>query len=221
MKILITGTSRGIGFELTRLALQRGDSVMAVARTPESSKNLTELKSQFHQHLQLLDIDLTLDEAPQKIAAAAGNELDVLINNAGVLLQGESAHDFMQSFRVNSVAPFLITKALLPALKKSSQPKVVQITSTMGSIDDNSSGGYYAYRASKAALNMINKSITIDNPWLTTAVMHPGWVKTDMGGASAPTPPETSAKGIWDVILKLKSAESGKFFDFRGKEIAW
>lgn len=221
MKILITGTSRGIGLELTRRALLRGDHVLAVARTPESSKNLIELKSQYHDHLQLLDIDLTSDEAAQKMAEAVGDSLDILINNAGVLLQGESVEDFMQSFRINSVAPFLITKALLSALKKSNQPKLAQITSTMGSIDDNTSGGYYAYRASKAALNMINKSITVDNPWLTTVVMHPGWVKTDMGGASAPIPPETSAKGIWDVIFNLKPAESGKFFDFRGREIAW
>ena len=221
MKIVITGTSRGIGLELTRQALQRGDSVIAVARKPESSKGLTELKSEFGEKLQLLAVDVTAEEAPHKIAEVVGKDLDVLINNAGVLLNGESSKDFMETFRVNSVAPFLLTKALLPALKNSSQPKVVQITSKMGSIDDNNSGGYYAYRASKTALNMINKCIAADNPWLTTIVVHPGWVKTDMGGQAAPTQPDRSAKGIWEVTLNLKPAQSGMFFEFTGKEIAW
>ena len=221
MKILITGTSRGIGFELTRQALQRGDFVIAVARKPEASNALTELKSQYSDKLQLLAADMTAEDAPQKIANAVGKELDVLINNAGVLLEGESAQDFMESFRVNSVAPFLLTKALLPALKNSSQPKVIQITSKMGSIDDNASGGHCAYRSSKTALNMINKCIALDNPWLTSIVIHPGWVKTDMGGQGAPTLLESSAKGIWEVALSLKSTQSGKFFEFTGREIAW
>jgi NAD(P)-dependent dehydrogenase (short-subunit alcohol dehydrogenase family) len=221
MKIVITGTSRGIGLELTRQALQRGDTVIAVARKPEGSKGLTELKSKFSEQLQLLAVDMTDDEAPQKIAVAVGKDLDVLINNAGVLLEGESANDFMESFRINSVAPFLLTKALLPALKNSKQPKVIQITSKMGSIDDNASGGHQAYRASKTALNMINKGIALDNPWLTTIVIHPGWVKTDMGGSSAPTLPADSARGIWEVALSLKPAQTGKFFEFTGREIAW
>jgi NAD(P)-dependent dehydrogenase (short-subunit alcohol dehydrogenase family) len=221
MKILITGTSRGIGLELTRQALQRGDSVIAIARKPESSKGLSELKSEFGEKLRIVAVDVTAEDAPHKVAEVVGKDLDILINNAGVLLEGESSQDFLQSFRVNSVAPFLLTKALLPALKKSSQPRVIQITSKMGSIDDNESGGYYAYRASKTALNMINKSIAADNPWLTTIVVHPGWVKTDMGGQAAPTQPDRSAKGIWDVALSLKPAQSGMFFEYTGQEIAW
>ncbi len=221
MKILITGTSRGIGLELTRQALERGDFVIAVARKPEGSSGLMELKSRFNDELQLLAIDVAADNAPQNIAEAVGKNLDVLINNAGVLVEGESANDFMESYRVNSVAPFLLTKALLPALKNSSEPKVIQVTSKMGSIDDNTSSGYCAYRASKTALNMINKCISVDQPWLTTIVIHPGWVKTDMGGEAAPTPPERSAKRIWDVILGLKPTQTGKFFENTGKEIAW
>ncbi len=221
MKILITGTSRGIGLELTRQALQRGDSVLAVARKPESSQGLTELKKQFGEKLQLLAVDVTEDNAPQKISEFVGKDLDVLINNAGILLEGVASKDFMESFRVNSVAPFLLTQALLPALKNAGAPKVVQITSKMGSIDDNAGGGYYAYRSSKTALNMINKSLSVDNPWLTTIVIHPGWVQTDMGGSAAPTPPERSDQGIWQITLNLKPEHSGTFLEFTGKEIAW
>src|SRR5262249_2933625 len=122
---------------------------------------------------------------------------------------------------VNSVVPFEMTQALLPYLKKSKQPKVIHITSLMGSIEDNSSGGYYAYRASKAALNMINKSLTRDHSWLTSVVMHPGWVQTDMGGPQAPTSTRDSAQGIWQVINGLGSEKSGHFYDFKGKELPW
>ena len=221
MKILITGASRGIGLELVRQALKRGDSVFAVARKPESSKGLTDLKAEFGEKLHLVGMDVRSNEAPQKIAAVVGNSLDILINNAGILLEGVSVDDFLESFRVNSVAPFVITQALLPALKNSSQPRVIQITSKMGSIADCTSGGHYVYRASKAALNMINKCLSRDNPWLSTIVIHPGWVQTDMGGQSAPTTPEESAQGIRKVALELKLAQSGQFFEFTGKELPW
>ena len=95
------------------------------------------------------------------------------------------------------------------------------MTSMMGSIADNTSGGSYAYRASKAALNMINKSLSVDNSWLTTVVVHPGWVKTDMGGAGAPVEPRASALGIWKLVRGLKMKDSGHFFDFHGKELPW
>ena len=91
----------------------------------------------------------------------------------------------------------------------------------MGSIDDNSSGGYYAYRSSKAALNMLNKSLAMDNPWLTTIVVHPGWVKTDMGGSQAPLTVEESTEGIWKLIKSKGPADSGKFFDYRGQILKW
>lgn len=221
MKILITGTSRGIGLELVRQALDRGDSVIAVARKPESSDGLTNLKNKFAEKLHLVTIDLKSDDAPQAIASIVGQDLDLLINNAGILLEGQSVDDFMESFRVNSVAPFLLTQALLPALKKSRRPRVIQMTSKMGSIADNKSGGHCVYRASKAALNMINQCISRDNPWLTSAVVHPGWVKTDMGGQGAPITPEDSAKGIWRLGLELQPAQSGKFFDFTGEELPW
>lgn len=169
----LRGAGRGIGLELVRQAIERGHSVLAVAR---SSKNLP-------AGVKVVETDLTETGAAEKITetAAAMGHVDVLIN----------------SFHINSVVPFQVTKALRPLLRKSGNPKVVQMTSLMGSIADNGSGGYYSYRASKAALNMINKSLAKDYDWLTTVVVHPGWVKTDMGGPEAPTEVRESAAGIF------------------------
>jgi len=222
MNILITGTSRGIGLELTKQALAKGHSVLAIARQPGDSPDLQKLKAKAGDALNLFAADLENDGAAEKIAAAVKwPHIDVLINNAGIYRKGESTQDFLDSFRVNSVAPFQVTRALLPKLKKSIQPKVVQITSLMGSIEDNTSGGSTAYRASKAALNMINKTIAQDEEGLITIVVHPGWVKTRMGGDEAPTGAEESALGIWKVIEKLTTQDSGALFDFEGDRLPW
>lgn len=222
MNVVITGASRGIGLELTRQALQAGHQVLAVARHPEKSEGLNALKKDF-KTLNTLAVELTDDAAPQKIIQAVGswNEVDVLINNAGIYKKGTGAADFIESFRVNSVTPYLVTEALLPKLQKSQKPVAAQITSLMGSIADNGSGGSVVYRSSKTALNMINKCIALENPWLTTLVLHPGWVKTDMGGEQAPVETEQSAGGLWKVIQQAKNASSGRFYDFRGKELPW
>lgn len=223
MNVVVTGASRGIGLELTRLGLENDGRVLAVARKPEESKGLQDLSKKFPGQLQLVSADLLKDGAAHSVAAQLEDwpHVDILFNNAGILRQGTAVDDFMQSFLVNSVSPFLMTQALLPWLKKSRAPRVVNITSLMGSVQDNASGGYYAYRSSKAALNMINKSLSQDHDWLTTIVMHPGWVKTDMGGAGAPTEARESAMGIWKVTAGVTRDASGRFFDFRGKELPW
>ena len=173
--------------------------------------------------VKVVETDVTAVDATEQILRAAKDwdHVDVLINNAGIMTEGETMDDFLTSFQINSVAPFLITKALLPLLKKSKSPKVVNITSLMGSIADNGSGGYYAYRASKAALNMINKSLADDFRWLTTVVVHPGWVKTAMGGPNALVETLESASGIWTVIDGLTLDQSGHFYDYLGKELPW
>lgn len=223
MNIVITGTSRGIGLEMTHLALNAGHNVLAVARSPEKSKGLLKLKGDYKDKLEIVTADVADEDACETIAAMAkdlGN-VDILVNNAGIMRPGFTRKDFMETFLVNSVAPFELTQALLPLLKKSKAPKVAHITSLMGSIQDNGSGGYYTYRSSKTALNMINMSLSKDNPWLTTVVLHPGWVQTDMGGSNAPTSIEESAKGLWKVIEGVGPAKTGHFFDFKGKELPW
>lgn len=223
MNILITGASRGIGLELCRQALAKGHTVIAVVRTANPDSELGRLKEQSGDKLQIINADMSDFSAPQAVLQQLEglSSVDVLINNAGILKQTLSGEDFAESFRVNTIAPFLMAQAFLPLLKKSKAPKLINISSMMGSVADNTSGGYYPYRSSKAALNMINKSLSVDNPWLTTVVMHPGWVKTDMGGAGATTEIKESVQGMWTIIEKLKLNDSGGFFNFKGEELPW
>lgn len=221
MKIVITGTSRGIGLELARIALAAGHELLAVARQPEKSAGLSSLRREFPQRLDIVAADLQEPGAATAIAAASGEVVDVLVNSAGILLESATRRDFMDSFLVNSVVPFEVTQGLLPLLKNSANPRVVHLTSKMGSIAGNSSGGHYAYRASKAALNIINMSLARDEAWLTAVVVHPGWVRTEMGGPDAPVAPAESAGGIWRLIEGLRPADSGRFYDYQGTQLPW
>lgn len=223
MNVLITGTSRGIGLSLTEQALAAEANVIAIARNPRDSKGLQDLKAKFEERLNIIEADLMESKSIEVITHAVKSQggLDILINNAGIMRPGETMDDFMESFKVNSVVPYMLTTALKPYLQKSKDAKAAHISSLMGSVQDNSGGGYYTYRASKAALNMINKSLSIDLPWLTTLVLHPGWVQTDMGGSNAPVQPEQSAKGIWQLIDQANKEQSGQFYDFRGKNLPW
>lgn len=223
MNILITGISRGIGLGLARKVLDEGHQVLGIARNPDTSSELRQLQSEYPQKLQVLALDLRSDNAASQIQTALKNvtHIDILINNAGILDESTSKQSFLESFEVNTYVPFMTTEALLPWLKKSSHPLALHISSTMGSISDNSSGGYYAYRSSKSALNMINKSLSVDHHWLTTVVIHPGWVQTRMGGPAATTPVEESVLGIWKVVKGLKHTDTGLFFDYRGNMLPW
>lgn len=223
MKVVITGTSRGIGLALARRVLEAEHELLAVARQPQHSPALMELASQHAGRISLHAADLRDPHAAASIASAAAtwDAVDVLVNNAGILLQGDGPEDFAASFRINSVAPLEVTRALLPLLKASANPRAAHITSKMGSIADNKSGGHHAYRASKAALNAINKSLSLDHPWLPMVVIHPGWVRTDMGGEGAPVAPEDSAAGIWRIVEGLTREDSGAFFDYQGNALPW
>jgi NAD(P)-dependent dehydrogenase (short-subunit alcohol dehydrogenase family) len=219
--IVITGTSRGIGFELTQLALQEGHQVLAVARNPTESP-LSGLQSQYPE-LQILSLDITDKNAHQSLEKALSGwpQVDLLINNAGVFLEDKKVEDFERSFLVNSISPFFLTRSLIPWLKKSSRPMSVQLSSMMGSIGDNSSGGSYSYRASKTALNMLFKSLAVDEKWLICLQLHPGWVQTKMGGQHAPTTVKESAKGLWRVMQTADQSLSGSFMTYQGQTLPW
>ena len=154
--------------------------------------------------------------------------LDLLINSAGV--GGADAGfgnidptDFSQVITVNSLGPLVVTQALTQLLKGGKRPVVVNITSRMGSIADNHSGGYYAYRASKAALNMISCCMAQDLAphGIISVVIHPGWVKTDMGGASAPLEVQQAVEGIMHVVDGLSPVDNGHFLGWDGAQIPW
>jgi NAD(P)-dependent dehydrogenase (short-subunit alcohol dehydrogenase family) len=221
MKFVITGVHRGIGRALAQKALEQGHHVIGTTRSSQSDFN--------HPHFQHQILDLSLSSSIQSFSQSAKDwgPFDVLINNAGVLLdqtttfENLSTSQLMDTFQVNAIGPHLITQILLPHLKKSANPVVASISSIMGSIEDNSSGRYYAYRMSKAALNAWNKSFSIDFPQITALVLHPGWVKTEMGGAQAPLAPERSAEGLLKVISTATTSMTGRFFDYRGNELPW
>lgn len=225
---VISGANRGIGLELTRQLLNQGARVYAGARSPETSKALQSLSAESQGRLKVFALDVTSSES---IAAFAGqvdaDHVDLLLNNAGILLDSDTdwsgldAKTLAQSFAVNSIGPVLMTQAFLPRLKKSADPKVANITSQMGSIADNSGGGTFAYRMSKAALNMFTKCLSIDEGGLTTLCLHPGWVQTEMGGSHAPVPVEKSAQGLLKVILSATREDSGRFLRFDGQSAPW
>jgi NAD(P)-dependent dehydrogenase (short-subunit alcohol dehydrogenase family) len=131
--------------------------------------------------------------------------------------------DVGDTFDVNATGALRVSVALLPNIRRGGAKKLVHITSGMGSISDNTSGGYYAYRMSKAALNMMSRSLAVDlrGEGIASYVINPGWVQTDMGGRSAPTPVEESVRGILNEIDRATLADSGEFLNWRGNRYAW
>ena len=222
--VLATGASRGLGLEFARQYAADGWRVHATVRDPKKAGPLEALGSAVTVH--------RLDVADFKATATLGRELareaiDVVIANAGVSpghrmsLTEIDEPAWLNTFAVNSVAPMALAGAFLPALKRGEGKRLIAITSRMGSIGDNSAGGSYAYRASKAALNAAWHSLATDHREVIAVVLHPGWVKTDMGGAGAPVERKDSVAGMRRVIAKLTPADSGRFFDFQGAEIPW
>ena len=226
MRFIITGANRGIGLELARQTTARGDTVVAAVRDPGAAADLRDLGASLPdpQALRIYPCDIASDESVRAFARAIGEEpLDVLINNAGVMGKMQSLEELdlahvLSTYNVNALGPIRVTRAVLPLIRRGGARKIVHITSGMGSISDNTSGGAYGYRMSKAALNMASKSMSVDlsGERILSVVMNPGWVQTDMGGSGAPTPVTESASKMLTLIDRLTMADTGKFFDFRG-----
>jgi NAD(P)-dependent dehydrogenase (short-subunit alcohol dehydrogenase family) len=219
--ILITGVHRGIGLALTKDALARGWRVIGSVRR---EADVPPLGPQF----QALVFDVTDAAAVSKAAASLTGPIDILINNAGVIgpdRQSALDMDFdglRHTLEVNTLAPLRVTQAFLPHLKRSARPRVVTISSNMGSLSYAKSD-HLAYRISKAAVNKAMQGLATDlkRQGVAVAVLHPGWVRTDMGGAGADISPEASAKGILDVGEGLTLEGSGRFLNYDGREMAW
>jgi NAD(P)-dependent dehydrogenase (short-subunit alcohol dehydrogenase family) len=216
--VLITGANRGIGLELARQYAERGDDVIAACR--ESCDRLENLG------VKVVDaIDVTSDDSMTRLADAMENiRIDRLVNNAGILdrtsLDRLDFESMERQFKVNAIGPLRVTAALRKNLVAGS--RVFIITSRMGSIDDNSSGGSYGYRMSKAAVNMAGKSLSVDlrESGIAVFLLHPGWVSTDMTGDSGIAVNE-SVTGLIERMDTLELDQTGTFWHQEGYSLPW
>ena len=220
---LVTGANRGIGLQLATDLCARGDQVIATARDPRSARELARTGA------RVMPLDVADPASVAALAAGlAGLSIDVLVNNAGIGVghEGIGRLDYARLsrfFETNALGALRVTEALLPNLRAGKRRVVANMTSRMGSIADNSSGGAYAYRASKAALNMLTKNVAIDlaPEGFTCLVLHPGWVQTDMGGPAAPLSVAESSESLIGMLDRATPAQSGAFLDFAGETIPW
>jgi len=219
---LVTGANRGIGLALCTLLAGRGEQVIAACR--DSSKALDALGVRVETGVEVGDPD-----SVQRLAETlAGQPLDWLINNAGVLrrdtlggLHGEALDDLYLQVRVNSVGPLLVTQALLGNLQPGA--KIGIVTSRMGSVGDNTSGSYYGYRMSKAAVNAAGKSLAMDlkERGIAVALLHPGYVRTEMVGGGGDVEPEQAAAGLIARLDELTLDTTGGFWHANGEALPW
>ena len=221
--ILIAGANRGIGLELARQYVESGWNVIGTARDPEHADALRALD------LEVLQLDVSDAGSVERLARAlAGRSIDVLIMNAGIqklmlTLDAIDLDKFEESLRVNTLGPVRVICALLPNLRAGQHRKIISMTSELGSIAGNASGGFYGYRESKVALNMFMKSLSVDlaAEGFICVAMHPGWVKTDMGGPRAPLEVTASVTGLRRVIGALGPSDNGSYLTYDGKALAW
>lgn len=237
--VLVTGSNRGLGLEFVRQYAAAGWDVIACARRPERAADLAALALAHEGRVQVEALDVTdhasIDAAARRLE---GRAIDVLLCSAGTMGRGSTAGtgfpgsrfgeidyaDWEEIFRVNVTGPMKVIEAFVEHVARSAGRKVVALSSIVGSIASNTSGGLYAYRASKAALNAFMKSLAIDlgrSRGLVVAMLHPGWVRTDMGGPRADIDAPESVAGLIKVIEGLDAAKAGRFWRYDGSELPW
>jgi len=237
MRVFITGANRGLGLELTRQYLERGDQVFAASRQPAAAADLQRLHQQYADRLVLLPLDVTSDASIAAAVAAVAAEtdaLDVLINNAGVYPHagsgdahqrlGQLTHDdAIEALQVNAIGPLLVAQALLPLLRAGVKGRILSMSSGQGSLTWKATGDPYHYSASKAALNMYMRSLAaeIGAYGLISVLVDPGWMRTGMGGDSATQEPADSARGIIRLAEQLHAEENGSFVTWQGRPVPW
>ena len=228
---LITGANRGIGLEFSRQLAEDGWCVLACSRDLEKSDALNKLAAEYPERITLYALDVTNHGQIEKLSQTLANKpIDLLINNAGVFPDindrsfGQTDYDsWAHAFLVNTMAPLKMAEEFIAQITQSSRKTIVTITSKMGSVADNGRGGSYIYRSSKSAVNMVIKSIAIDlkSNDIISVLLHPGWVRTDMGGPSGLISVEQSVSGMLSVIREVTSTDSGKFIAYDGQIIPW
>ena len=228
--VLITGANRGLGLEFCKQYAVQGWGVIACCREPKKAQLLNELADS-NKAVKVYKLDV-IDRAGVDTLARelTTKTIDLVISNAGVYgdsplhgFGGINYNDWVKTLETNVLGVVKVIEAFMPHLIKSTKPHIAVLSSQMGSIDDNSSGGSLLYRSSKAALNATMKSLSIDlrNDGVGVQVFHPGWVKTDMGGPQALINTETSIKGMIKQISNFKMSQSGQFIKYDGSLLPW
>lgn len=224
--ILITGASRGLGLELARQYAIDGWTVYAACRDPAAARGLAEIAPR--DSISVLQMDVADPSSIARAARIVSGPIDVLINNAGIMGGSQSFgrmdYDAWEAvLRVNTLAPLRVAEAFAPHLEQGKRRLIVTITSGLASITENTSGGWLAYRSSKAAVNMVVRcaAVALASRRITCVVVSPGWVQTDMGGPSANLTPAESVAALRTLFERLGPSESGKFFSYDGREVAW
>ena len=222
--ILIIGANRGLGLEFVKQYSNTNHNIIATTRNKDSSKELFEINN-----IDIAELDLTSDASVNNfVTSIESQKIDILIHNAGIFSDEQLKEDldtdaWMNEMRINAVIPIILAQKLKNNLKMGSDKKVVFISSQMGSIDDNYSGRFYFYRSSKSALNSAARSLSIDwkEDGISVLILHPGWVKTDMGGTSAKLEIPESITQMINVINELNLDNSGSFLNYEGKKLEW
>lgn len=227
--VLITGANRGIGLEHVRQYAQKGARVHACCRDPEGADELKSLAESSGGSVTIHRFDQSEPQDAARLAGEIDGPIDILLNNAGISgdrknqVFGAAADTMNEVFDVNVTGPLRLSEALAGHVAKSDRKIIAMQSSQMGSIEDNGSGGVYAYRASKAALNMVVRSMAQDlaDKGISVIAFHPGWVQTDMGGPNAKISAEESVEGEQMVLDNLTIDRSGEFIRYSGERLPW
>ena len=234
--VLVSGASRGIGRELVRQCLERGDEVVAIVRRAASA---AELRAEFGSRPVILECDVTDEPALRAARRSLDRQvkaIDILVNSAGrysfvsehwdpgrTTFDALTHDELIQIFDVNAAAPMLVIRAFLDLLRRAARPRILNLTSLLGSVSHRTQPGDYAYAASKAALNIMTRVFAAEfRPHGIIAVaVTPGWVHTDMGGAGASLSPQESVRGLLALADGLTIADTGRFVDYQGETQPW
>ena len=231
MNVLITGANRGLGLEFVKQLATNDTQIFAACRAPGQANQLKQIQEQYPERISIINLDVTdstsISQSHRLIRTKTKN-LDLLINNAGIAVEDKGLGTFDASImksilNVNTIAPLLIIQQYIDLLKKGNQPKIVNISSGLGSLARANSCRMSIYSLSKAALNMgtIHLAHELKYDGIVVIALTPGWVKTDMGGENADITPQESIAGMLRVIESLSLSDSGSYYDHTGEIVPW
>lgn len=231
MNVLITGANRGLGLEFVKQLATSGTQIFAACRAPSKANQLKQVQEQYPERVSIINLDVTDSTSvsqSHKLIRTKTNNLDLLINNAGIAVEDKGLGTFDASImksilNVNTIAPLLIIQQYIDLLKRGKQPKIVNISSGLGSLARANSCRMSIYSLSKAALNMgtIHLAHELKYDGIVVIALTPGWVKTDMGGENADITPQESIAGMLRVIESLSLSDSGSYYDHTGEIVPW